>query len=299
MTAPVVFAPAKTARRPRLPWLLRALGRDRSGLLGLAIVGLAIVGAVGAGWLTPYADQGLGAPNVIEKLRPPSAAHLLGTDELGRDLLARILFGGRASLAMALAVVLMGVAIGVPTGAAAGYFGGWVDELLMRVTDIFLAFPPLLLAIVVATALGPGFASATVALGVTWWPWYARLARSQAASLRDRPFVEAARVIGVRAPTILGRHVVPNLKGPIIVQATLDLSAVILVGSGLSFLGLGVQPPTADWGTMVNAGRIYFLGFPWYATFPGLTIVLVSVGFVLLGDGLRRAFELRPSDLAR
>lgn len=292
--------PAATAgRRPRMPTLLRALARDRSGVLGLAIVVIVVIAAIGAAWLTPYAAQGLGAPNVIEKLRPPSWTHLLGTDELGRDLLARIMFGGRASLAMALMVVFMGVAIGVPLGSAAGYFGGWIDEALMRLTDIFLAFPPLLLAIVVATALGPGFASATIALGITWWPWYARLARSQSASLRSRPFVEAAQVIGVRAPSILGRHIIPNLTGPIVVQATLDLSAVILVGSGLSFLGLGVQPPTADWGTMVNAGRIYFLGFPWYATFPGLTIVLVSVGFVLFGDGLRRVLDLRPADLAR
>lgn len=286
-------------RRLRLPRLLRALAQDRSGLIGLLVVAVVVIGAVGAAWLSPHPDQGLGAPNIIEKLRPPSLAHPFGTDELGRDLLSRIMFGGQASLAMAILVVFMGVAIGVPLGSVAGYFGGWIDEALMRLTDIFLAFPPLLLAIVVATALGPGFASATVALGVTWWPWYARLSRAQSASLRSRPFVDAARVMGVRPPSILGRHIIPNLTGPILVQATLDLSAVILVGSGLSFLGLGVQPPTADWGTMVSAGRIYFLGFPWYATFPGLTIVLISVGFVLLGDGLRKAFDLHPADLAR
>jgi peptide/nickel transport system permease protein len=296
------MAPSVTAVAPAAGLLsgrARAFLRDRSAATGLVIVVIVVIAAIGAAWLSPYADQGAGAPNIVEKLRPPSAAHPFGTDDLGRDLLARIMFGGRVSLAMALAVVLMGVAIGVPMGAAAGYFGGWVDEILMRITDVFLAFPPLLLAIVVATALGPGFGSATIALVVTWWPWYARLARSQAASLRGRPFVEAARVIGVRAPGILGRHIIPNLAGPILVQATLDLSAVILVGSGLSFLGLGVQPPTADWGTMVSAGRIYFLGFPWYATFPGLTIVLVSVGFVLVGDGLRRALDLRPADFGR
>ena len=296
------MAPSMNAVAPPtglLPGRARAFLRDRSATAGLVIVSIVVIAAIGAAWLSPYAEQGAGAPNIVEKLRPPSVAHPFGTDELGRDLLARIMFGGRVSLAMALAVVLMGIAIGVPMGAAAGYFGGWVDEILMRITDVFLAFPPLLLAIVVATALGPGFGSATIALGVTWWPWYARLSRSQAASLRDRPFVEAARVIGVRAPAILGRHIVPNLAGPILVQATLDLSAVILVGSGLSFLGLGVQPPTADWGTMVSAGRIYFLGFPWYATVPGLTIVLVSVGFVLVGDGLRRSLALRPADLGR
>lgn len=269
---------------------------DRGTAVGLAIVATVLIAAVAAAWISPYADQGAGVPNVIEKLRPPSAAHPFGTDELGRDVLSRIMFGGRVSLAMAFAVVAMGILIGVPLGAAAGYFGGWVDELLMRITDVFLAFPPLLLAILVATALGAGFASATVALGITWWPWYARLARSQAASLRDRPFVEAARVIGVRSPAILSRHVIPNLAGPILVQATLDLAAVILIGSGLSFLGLGVQPPTADWGTMVSSGRVYILAFPWYVTFPGLTIVLASVGFVLVGDGLRRALDLRPTD---
>jgi len=299
MTSQPATAVRQRPRLPRVPRLLRALARDRSGLIGLVIVAVVVIGAVGAAWLSPYPDQGLGAPNIIEKLRAPSLAHPMGTDELGRDLLSRIMFGGQASLAMAVLVVFMGVAIGVMLGSAAGYFGGWIDEALMRLTDIFLAFPPLLLAIVVATALGPGFASATVALGITWWPWYARLSRAQSASLRGRPFVEAARVMGVRAPSILGRHIIPNLTGPILVQATLDLSAVILVGSGLSFLGLGVQAPTADWGTMVSSGRIFFLGFPWYATFPGLTIVFISVGFVLLGDGLRKALDVQPSDLAR
>ncbi len=289
-------AVSRRARRPALPRRLAALLADRSSAIGLAIVLLVVIAALGATWLAPYPGQGAGDPNIIAKLKPPSVAHPFGTDELGRDLLSRVMFGGQVSLAMALLVVLMGVLIGVPMGAAAGYLGGWVDEVLMRITDVFLAFPPLLLAIVVATAMGPGFTSATVALGITWWPWYARLARSQAASLRSRPFVEAARVIGVGDARILGRHIVPNLAGPILVQATLDISAVVLVGAGLSFLGLGVQPPTADWGTMVNAGRTYFLGFPWYATFPGLTIVITSIGFVLLGDGLRRVLDLRPTE---
>jgi peptide/nickel transport system permease protein len=266
-------------------------------MIGLAIVVVAVMCALFAPWLAPHPDQGRGVPNILAKLQPPGAHYLLGTDEMGRDILSRIIFAARPSLLMALAVVAIGVIVGVPIGAVAGYFGGWLDEALMRVTDIFLAFTPLLLAIFLASALGPGTGSAVVALGVSWWPWYARLARAQAASLRSRPFVEAAQVIGVRSPTILRRHIIPNLTSPVIVQATLDLSSVILVASGLSFLGLGVQPPTADWGVMVSDGRTYFLGFPWYAAFPGLAIIIVSIGFVLLGDGLRRAFDVKPTEI--
>ena len=271
----------------------RLLRREHAGVVGLVLVTALVVGALLAPWLTPYAEQGRGVPNVAAKLQPPSSEHLLGTDELGRDVLARILFGGRSSLVLAVSVVALGIAIGVPLGAVAGYFGGWLDEAVMRVTDMFLAFPPLLLAIVIAAALGASFTNAIVALGLTWWPWYARLARAQAASLRRRAFVEAAEVMGVRPLTVVRRHVVPNLLGPVGVQGTLDLSAAILLGAGLSFLGLGVQPPTADWGAMVNSGRIYFLSFPWYAAFPGLAIFFASLGFILLGDALRNVLDPR------
>jgi peptide/nickel transport system permease protein len=274
--------------------LLRALvRRERAGLVGLVLVLVFFVGAVGAPWIAPDPEQGRGVPNVAAKLQAPSLDHPLGTDELGRDLLSRVLFGARTSLSLAFAVVLIGIAIGVPIGAIGGYFGGLVDEVAMRITDMFLAFPPLLLAILIAAALGPSFTNAVIALAITWWPWYARLARGQAASLRRRAFVEAAEVIGVRRLTVVRRHLFPNLMTPIFVQGTLDLSSAILLAAGLSFLGLGVLPPTADWGQMVNSGRVYFLSFPWYATFPGLAIFLASLAFVLLGDGIRNALDPR------
>ena len=279
-------------------WLFGALRRDTSGLVGVAIVGLYVLAAIGAPWLAPDVSQGRGTPDPMAQLQPPSGHHLLGTDHLGRDLLSRLIFAARPSLSMALIVIVLAVVIGVPIGAVAGYSARWTDEVLMRGTDVFLSFTPLLLAVVVATALGPGYWSAVVALAVTWWPWYARLARGQAASLRQRPYVVAAQVMGASAPTILVRHIIPNLSGPVLVQATLDLSSVVLIASGLSFLGLGTQPPGADWGVMVNDARIYFLSDPWYVFFSGVAIIGASIGFVMLGDALRRILQLRPTEVA-
>jgi peptide/nickel transport system permease protein len=287
-------APSTAVPRPRFGFGLYRLGANRRLLLvACAILALIAIGAVFAPWLTPYGEQGRGVPDVAEKLEAPSLEHPLGTDELGRDLLARLLYGARTSLAIAACVVLMGVLIGVPIGALAGYLGRRVDELAMRITDVFLAFPPVLLAIVIAAALGPSLWNVILALGITWWPWYARLARAQAVSLRARPFVEAAEVIGVRRRAILRSHIIRNLYTPISVQATLDLAAVILLGAGLSFLGLGVEPPTADWGAMVSAGRVYFPTYWWYVTFPGLAIFLTSLCFVIVGDTFREALDPR------
>jgi peptide/nickel transport system permease protein len=178
--------------------------------------------------------------------------------------------------------------IGLPLGAVAGFFGGWLDEAIMRLTDIFLAFPPLLLAIAIAAALGPSFTNAMLAIALTWWPWYTRIVRGQAWSIRERHFVEAARSMGVTDLTIIRRHILPNVFGPVLVQGTLDLGAVILTAAGLSFIGLGPQPPTADWGIMINEGRLYILaGRWWIATFAGLAIFLTTLAFNLLGDSVR------------
>ena len=278
-------APGSTA------WYFR---RDRMAMLSLIFLLLVLLGALFAPLLTPYPEQGRGEPNIAEKFQPPSLAHPLGTDALGRDMWARLLFGARTSLTVGLAVVALSALIGTLLGALAGYFGGWIDEVIMRITDIFLAFPPLLLAIVVATALGPSLRNMVLAIALSWWPWYTRIVRGQAVSLRERNFVEAARSMGVGDLTIIRRHILPNVLAPVGVQATLDLGAAILTAAGLSFLGLGTQPPTADWGVMVNEGRQYMLsGRWWIATFAGLAIFLTSMAFNLLGDGARDAADPR------
>lgn len=265
------------------------LRRDALAWVSGLIILLFVAGAVFAPLLTTRAAEGEGEPNPPEKLLAPSVEHPFGTDHLGRDLYARVLFGGRTALTLGLLVVAVAVAVGVPLGAVAGYFGGWVDEVIMRLTDVFLAFPPLLLAIFIASALGASLTNAALAIAFTWWPWYTRIVRAQVVALRDRPFVEAARVMGVNDLVIIGRHILPNTLSPVIVQATLDLGSAILTGAALSFLGLGVQPPTADWGQMVSNGRLYFPERWWYVTFPGLAIFLSTLAFNLLGDSVQDA----------
>ena len=272
---------------------LRALRRDPAGLLGAAICALFVLTAVLAPWLAPNPAQGRGRTDVAARELPPSFAHLLGTDHLGRDVLSRVLYGSRPALGAAVAVVGLAVLIGVPLGLVAGYRAGRVGELLMRITDLFLSFPPLLLAMVIAALLGPSLLHAALALAVSWWPWYARLARSVSQSLRNAPFVEAARVFGVRERVILTRHVLRNSLTPILVQATVDGGTVILAIGSLSFLGLGAQPPTADWGLMVSDGRTTVLTEWWIATFPGLAIFVVALGLNLPGAALRDVLDPR------
>jgi peptide/nickel transport system permease protein len=263
-------------------------------MASLIIISLMVLVTIFAPALTPYANEGLGDPNLANKFLPPSSKHLFGTDSLGRDLVARLMFGARTSLSIGFLVVVVAVLIGAPLGAVAGYFGGWIDEVIMRVTDIFLAFPPLLLAIGIAAALGPSFVNSMLAIALTWWPWYTRLVRAQAISLRERSFVEAARGIGVKNLTIIWRHILPNVLTPVMVQATLDIGSAILTAAGLSFIGLGTQPPTADWGVMINEGRLYVLsGRWWIATFSGLAIFITTLAFNLLGDGVRDAADPR------
>lgn len=272
-------------------WFFR---KDRLGMVSLVFIVLLILVALFAPALTPYANEGLGEPNLANKFLAPSQAHPFGTDSLGRDLLARMMFGARTSLSIGLLVVVVAVLIGAPLGALAGFFGGWVDEIIMRVTDVFLAFPPLLLAIAITAALGASFVNAMLAIALTWWPWYTRLVRAQAISLRERSFIEAARGIGVKNLTIILRHILPNVLTPVLVQSTLDIGSAILMGAGLSFIGLGAQPPTADWGIMINEGRLYVLaGRWWIASFSGLAIFLTTLAFNLLGDGVRDAADPR------
>jgi len=288
-------------RRSRLEeygLMVRAFRRDPLAVISLLIILAFVLGAIFAPHLTPYPEEGRGEPNIANKFLPPGPGHPLGTDYLGRDLLARILFGGRSSLSIGFMVVFIAVAIGTPLGAIAGYFGGWVDETIMRITDMFLAFPPLLLAIAIAAALGPSFTNAMIAIAFTWWPWYTRLVRAQTVSLRERSFIEAARGMGVSSRTIILRHILPNVMTPVLVQGTMDIGSAILTGAAMSFIGLGTQPPTPDWGKMVSTGRIYFMNQPWFATYPGLAIFLVTLAFNLLGDTVRDVADPRTRRVA-
>lgn len=282
-----------TARYEEMGLMLRAFRRDPLAVASLVVIVVFIVGAVFAPVLTPYPEQGRGDPNILEKFRPPGTAHPLGTDYLGRDVLARILFGGRSSLTIGFLVVTVAVVIGIPLGAVAGYYGGWIDEVIMRVTDMFLAFPPLLLAIAIAAALGASFVNAMIAIAFTWWPWYARLVRAQTLSLKEEYFIEAARSIGVSDLQIIVQHVLPNVLTPVLVQATMDIGSAILTGAAISFIGLGVQPPTPDWGKMISTGRIYFIERPWFAGSAGAAIFLVTLAFNLLGDAVRDVVDPR------
>lgn len=267
--------------------------RDPLALLSTVIIVLFVLMAIFAYQIAPYPEQGAGKTNVGETMQPPSWEHLLGTDRLGRDVLSRVIIGSRSALMVPFGVVIMAVLIGAPLGAIAGFKGGWVDEALMRITDLFLAFPSLLLAMAITATLGRGLGNAALALIVSWWPWYTRLVRGVTVSLRNSYFVEAAHAIGVSDFTIIRRHILPNTVSPVLVQATVDLGTVILAMGGLAFIGLGTQPPAPDWGLMIAEGRSYVLNQWWLSTFPGLAIFIVVLAFNLLGDTLRDIFDPR------
>jgi peptide/nickel transport system permease protein len=273
--------------------VLSVIGRDPLALASLIVILVFIFMAVFANQIAPYPEQGAGRTDAANTMNPPSAKNLLGADKLGRDVLSRVIVGARPALLIPILVVLFAVLIGAPLGAWAGYTGGWVDEVIMRITDLFLAFPSLLLAMAIAFALGRGLEKAAIALIVSWWPWYTRLARGIAISLRERNFVEAARASGVSDAVIIFRHILPNTISPILVQATVDMGTVILAMGGLAFLGLGTQPPAPDWGLMVSEGRTYMLNQWWIATYPGLAIFIVVLAFNLIGDTLRDIFDPR------
>ncbi|MCQ3937862.1 MAG: D,D-dipeptide ABC transporter permease [Chloroflexi bacterium] len=273
--------------------VLSVILRDPLSLTGTFIIILVLFMAVFAEQAAPYPEEGKGKTNAPNTLMAPSADHWFGTDKLGRDILSRIIMGARSALIVPIGVVLFAVLLGAPLGALAGYKGGWLDEVIMRITDLFLAFPSLLLAMAIASALGRGLDKAAIALVVSWWPWYTRIARGVAVGLRERYFVEAAQAIGVSDAVIIFRHILPNTISPILVQATVDMGTVILAMGGLAFLGLGTQPPAPDWGLMVSEGRTYILEQWWIATFPGMAIFIVVLAFNLLGDTLRDIFDPR------
>jgi peptide/nickel transport system permease protein len=264
--------------------LRRFLGASWLNVLGLFLVALVVFAAILGPRLAPFPPDKV---TLLDRLKPPSRHHLFGTDDLGRDLFSRVLAGARISLEVAAIILSISVAFGTLTGIVSGLVGGLVDEAIMRVTDLFLAFPALILAAAIAATLGPSLFHTVLALSTVYWPWYTRLARGQVLSLREREYVLAARVSGATRTRIVLRELLPNVMPIVIVQVSLDVGYAILFTSSLSFLGLGAQPPAPEWGAMMTDARSFVQDFWWYPTFPGLALGLTVLGFNLVGDGLR------------
>ncbi len=289
--------PIETAARPAVwRYPLHLARRNPLFILGLGFVGLLMAAALFAPYITPFPEDAVHGINFADKLAPPSLVHPFGADALGRDIFTRVVFGARMSLKIGLTVILVSLALGVPLGLIAGFFGGWADEIIMRVSDMFLAFPPLLLPMVIAAALGPSIMNAMIAIAISWFPWYVRLIRAQTLSVREELYVEAARSIGVSRPVILVRHVLPNVLAPVVIQASMDMGYAILAAASLSFIGVGAKPPTVEWGLMVTSSRAYFLDYWWTVTFPGLAIFASVLAFNLVGDGLRDILDPKIRD---
>ena len=269
---------------------LRRLAKEPTTVAGLILLVVFVLLAIFAPLLSPYDPL---FQNISASLTPPSHNYWFGTDKLGRDMLSRMLYGARISLLVGMAVVAVASSFGALVGLVAGYMRGWLDELMMRVTDIFFAFPSLILAMAIAGALGPSLQNALIAVAVVTWPVYARLIRGQVLVLREREFVLAARSIGVGSGTILWRHLLPNTLGPLLVQASFDMGATILAVAGLSFIGFGAQPPTPEWGVMISEGRNYITTQGWLTAVPAIGILLLVAAFNLVGDGLRDILDPR------
>ena len=267
----------------------RFLRRNPLVLLGLAIFLMWVVISIGAPWIAPYDPL---KQDIVARLQPPSPDHWFGTDQLGRDVFSRVLYGGRLSLPAGILVIVIAGIIGTTIGALAGFIGGWFDEGTMRLTEVFMAFPTIILAMAIAAALGPSLVNAVVAMVVVWWPNYARVVRSLVIGVKTQEYVEASRAIGVPRGRVLWRTILPNCLAPAVVLATIDLGNAILVFAGLSFLGLGPDPTTPEWGRMVSDGIQYFDQW-WIAAFAGLAIFTVVMAFNFIGDGIRDALDPR------
>ncbi|WGF87725.1 ABC transporter permease [Marinivivus vitaminiproducens] len=270
----------------------RRFAANPLGLAGLAVIVLLILMAITAPWLATFPPylQDLG-----NTLQPPGDVHWLGTDELGRDIWSRIVYGSRITLMIVILVSVIVAPIGLAIGCTAGYAGGWVDAALMRVTDLFLAFPSLILALAFVSALGPGIENAIIAIALTAWPPIARLARAETLTLRKSDYIAAVRLMGARPARIVLRHIVPLCLPSVIVRVTLSMAGIILTAAGLGFLGLGAQPPLPEWGAMVSTGRRFMLDSWWLVTMPGIAILVTGLAFNLLGDALRDALDPRHS----
>ena len=280
-----------TAVQTQAGWALRArafTSENKLFMVGGAIFLLILLAAVFAEWIAPYSPTKIA---FAQKLQPPSLDHLMGTDKFGRDIFSRVLFGAQTSLAVGALVTLGAILIGTPIGLISGYFGGKVDTALMRISDVFLVFPPLLLPISIVAAMGPGLVNAMIALAISWFPWYARIMRGAVLRVRKEPYIDAARAMGVGPTKIMLRHVAPNSLTPIIVQGSMDFGFTILAAASLSFIGLGARPPTIEWGLMAATSRTQFLEHWWTALCPGFAIFLTVLAVNLIGDGLRDVLD--------
>lgn len=274
-----------------LSWL--RLKRNPLAVIGLLITLLLILMSIFAPLLAPHDPI---TQNLADRLMPPGTpGHWLGTDDFGRDIWSRILFGSRITLYIVMLVIATAPIVGLIIGTVAGYFGGWTDQILMRITDIFLAFPKLILALALVAVLGPGMENAVLAIALTSWPPYARVARAETLTVRNSDYIAAVRLQGAGAVRVIWGHIMPMCLPSVIIRVTLDMAGVILTAAGLGFLGLGVQPPLPEWGLMISAGRKFLFEQWWVATMPGLAIFIVSLGFNLLGDGLRDVLDPRSS----
>lgn len=273
-----------------LHWLGR---RARRNLPAVLAGGYILLVSAMAAAPSLFASQDPYALNARERLRPPSVAHLFGTDEVGRDIFARVVHGTRLTLTLSVFVVALSLALGSVVGSLAGMAPRWLDELIMRTTDIFLAFPQFVMAMAIVAAFSRSMLNAMLALACIWWAQYARIVRAQVLAVRGEAFVEAATALGRGSTAVLVREIYPNCLGPVIVRATLDVSYAVLILSGLSFIGLGAEPPTPEWGALLTSSREYLIGYWWYPTFPGLAIFLTSLAFSFLGDALRDALDPR------
>jgi peptide/nickel transport system permease protein len=262
--------------------------RNPLAVLGGAIILLLVLTALFAPLIAPESPLG---QNLSRRLLSPSAEHWMGTDEIGRDIFSRVVFGARITLLIVVLVAVIAAPLGMVVGAVSGYFGGWTDRILMGVTDVFLSMPKLVLALAFAAALGPGIRNAVIAIAITTWPAYARIARAETLTWRNSEFVAATRLLGASHVRIVTRHILPLCASSTIIRVTLDMAGIILTAAGLGFLGLGAQPPLPEWGAMISRGRTFILDQWWVATMPGFAIVLVSLGFCFLGDGLRDALD--------
>ena len=269
-----------------IAWL--AFRSNHLAMLGLGIVLALILLAAFAPLIAPYDPT---AQVLVDRLQFFSWQHPFGTDDLGRDIFSRIIYGSRLTLYIVILVAIIAAPIGLLVGTSAGYFGGWIDIVLMRITDIFLAFPKLILALALVSALGPGIENAIIAIAVTSWPPYARIARAETITIRNSDFISAVRLQGAGRARIIWSHIVPLCTSSLIVRVTLDMAGIILIAAGLGFLGLGAQPPLPEWGAMISAGRKVLINHWWVATVPGVAIFIVSLGFNLLGDGLRDVLD--------
>lgn len=270
--------------------------RSFSSMLGLGLVVLFLLLAAFGPFLAPYPGDTTGSINLAARLLPPSFEHWFGTDEMGSDILSRIIVGARTSLWIGLVITGIGAGIGVPLGIIAGYKGGFLRAAIMRVTELFLAVPGLALALAIVAALGPGIGNCVIALAIVWWPGYVRLVEAKTLSVKEELYVEAARSLGARTPWILWHHILPNCLSPIIVKMSMDMGMAILAAASLGFIGLGARPPAPEWGTMISVARSYMPDWWWYSFFPGAAIFLTVLGFNLLGDGLRDILDPKSRD---